>query len=230
MWKMQKNVCKKEYEAVIFDMDGVIFDSEKMVIICWKEVADKYHIKNIEYACRQCLGSNKEAAKARFLEIYGQDFPYDTYKAEMSALFHERCSGGKLDLKPGVKELLSYLKNNGKIIALASSTREQVVRQELTDAGISHYFRELVCGDMVARSKPYPDIYVKACECIGVNPEKAYAIEDSYNGIRSAAAGGLRPIMVPDLAQPTKEMEELAEVILPSLTDVGEYLKTVDKT
>lgn len=218
------------YEAVIFDMDGVIFDSEKMVIICWQEVADKYHIENIEYACRQCLGSNKEAAKAKFLEIYGKNFPYDEYKAEMSALFHEKCSGGKLDLKPGVKELLSYLKGNGKIIALASSTREEVVRQELTDAGILHYFKEIVCGDMVARSKPYPDIYLKACERIGLMPGKAYAIEDSYNGIRSAAAGGLRPIMVPDLAKPTKEMEELAEVILPSLADVGEYLKTLNKT
>lgn len=217
------------YEAVIFDMDGVIFDSEKMVIICWQEVADKYHIENIEYACRQCLGINKEAAKKRFLEIYGQDFPYDDYKAEMSALFHERCSGGKLDLKSGVKELLSYLKNNGKIIALASSTREQVVREELTDAGILHYFKEIVCGDMVARSKPYPDIYLKACEHIGVMPGKAYAVEDSYNGIRSAAAGGLRPIMVPDLAKPTKEMEELSEIILSSLLDVREYLGNLEK-
>lgn len=214
------------YQAVVFDMDGVIFDSEKMVILCWKEVADKYHIENIEYACRQCLGSNKEAARERFKEIYGQDFPYDTYKAEMSALFHERCSGGRLELKPGVTELLSYLRDNGKIIALASSTREEVVYRELTDAGIVDYFQEIVCGDMVARSKPYPDIYLKACECIGVNPENAYAIEDSYNGIRSASAGGLRPIMVPDLAEPTKEMEELSEVILPSLFAVREYLKT----
>lgn len=214
------------YQAVVFDMDGVIFDSEKMVILCWKEVADKYHIENIEYACRQCLGSNKEAARERFKEIYGQDFPYDTYKAEMSALFHERCSGGRLELKPGVTELLSYLRDNGKIIALASSTGEEVVYRELTDAGIVDYFQEIVCGDMVARSKPYPDIYLKACECIGVNPENAYAIEDSYNGIRSASAGGLRPIMVPDLAEPTKEMEELSEVILPSLFAVREYLKT----
>ncbi|MGN0436889.1 MAG: HAD family hydrolase [Lachnospiraceae bacterium] len=220
---MQNKDYKKEFEAVIFDMDGVIFDSEKMVIICWQEVAEKYHIEKIEYACRQCLGSNKEAAKAKFLEIYGKDFPYDEYKAEMSTLFHEKCSGGNLALKPGVIELLTYLKEKGKIIALASSTREAVVRQELMDAGILHYFRELVCGDMVSRSKPYPDIYLKACECIGVEPKNAFAIEDSYNGIRSASAGGLRPIMVPDLAKPTKEMEELSEVILPSLLDVKAY-------
>lgn len=226
---MQKKIGRKEYEAVIFDMDGVIFDSERMVIICWKEVADKYHIENIEYACRQCLGSNKEASRNRFKEIYGQDFPYDTYKAEMSALFHERCSGGKLDLKPGVTELLSYLRSQGKSIALASSTREEVVRRELTDAGIVDYFQEIICGDMVARSKPYPDIYLKACECIGVMPENAYAIEDSYNGIRSASAGGLHPIMVPDLAEPTKEMEELSERILPSLIEVREYLKTLER-
>lgn len=212
-------------DAVVFDMDGVIFDSEKMVIICWKEVAQKYGIENIEYACKQCLGTNKDASRARFKEIYGQDFPYDTYKAEMSALFHERCSGGKLPLKPGVNELLEYLKSQKKKIALASSTRREVVLRELEDGGVLSYFDKVICGDMVERSKPFPDIYLKACEEIGVEPEMAVAIEDSYNGIRSANRAGLQSIMVPDLIEANDEMRDLSKIVLNSLIEVKDYLK-----
>lgn len=218
------NINKKDYNAVIFDMDGVIFDSERLVIECWEVIADKYGVVNVETVCRECLGTNKEVSKRKFLEYYGADFPYDEYKEEMSMLFHERSDRGKLPMKPGIKELLASLKENGKKVALASSTRRQVVIRELTDAGLVGYFDGIVCGDMVTRSKPEPDIYLKACECLGAAPKHAYAVEDSYNGIRSAAAAGLRPIMVPDLAEPTKEMEELSEIILPSLMEVRQYL------
>ena len=86
------------------------------------------------------------------------------------------------------------------------------------------YFDEIVCGDMVSKSKPDPEIFLKACELLNVEPKESFAIEDSYNGMRAAHAGGLRPIMVPDLAEPTEEMEELAEVILPSLLEVIAYI------
>lgn len=100
----------KRFEAVIFDMDGVIFDSELLVIKCWQVVADKYGIKNIEDTCHKCLGLNKDATKKLMLGVYGADFPYDEYKAEMSALFHEQAAGGKLPMKPGVTGLLQTLK------------------------------------------------------------------------------------------------------------------------
>lgn len=214
----------KTVRAVIFDMDGVIFDSEKLVIECWNVVAETYGIENIEAACRECLGLNREAAKKKMIMRYGPDFPYDTYKQEMADLFHNRYSGGRLPLKPGVVELLTYLKNYQIKIALASSTRSQVVMAELRDAGILGYFDQVVCGDMVERSKPAPDIFLKACELLQVEPGQAYAVEDSYNGIRSAYNGGLQPIMVPDLAEPTEEMKELAVTILPTLLDVMEFL------
>ncbi|MBP3543146.1 MAG: HAD family phosphatase [Lachnospiraceae bacterium] len=210
--------------AVVFDMDGVIFDSEKGVIECWKEIADKYGIPDIESACRECLGINATATRERMKKRYGQDFPYDEYKKEMSAVFHGKYDGGRLPKKPGVHELFEYLKMQGMKIALASSTRRETVMQELGDGGLLHYFDEVVCGDMVERSKPEPDIFLKACELLRVNPAEAYAIEDSYNGIRAAHAAGMKAIMVPDLAEPTEEMERLAEVILPSLVEVKKYL------
>lgn len=212
-------------EAVIFDMDGVIFDSETLVIRTWKQVADKYGIPDLEKVCMQCLGTNHEATVKIFQKHYGQDFPYEIYKKEMAALFHEQAADGRLPKKQGVCELLEFLKTSGIKTGLATSTREEVVKRELSEGGLLQYFDVIVCGDMVKRSKPEPDIYLEACARLCVKPENCYGIEDSYNGIRAVKAAGMHPIMVPDLAKPTEEMERLSECILPSLHEVKKYLK-----
>lgn len=218
---MNKNIL---YNAVVFDMDGVIFDSERAVMQCWKEVASRHNIPDIEKAILACTGTTMVRTREIMLNLYGADFPYDEYARESSAIFHSRYDGGRLPMKPGVKELLTFLKERGKKIALASSTRQQVVTDELRDAGIIEYFDRIICGDMVSRSKPAPDIFLKACEELNVSPSDSYAIEDSYNGIRAAHAGGLHPIMVPDLLPADEEMQSLAEIILPNLTSIIEYL------
>ena len=214
----------KFFDAVVFDMDGVIFDSEKRVVECWKVIADKYGVPNIEAACRECFGCNQAVAKERFLKRYGEDFPYAEYKKEMSDLFHERYDNGNLPMLPGVVEILTFLKENNKKIALASSTRRVSVESGLTWAGIIEYFDAIICGDMVERSKPEPDIFLKACHELGVEPRRAFAIEDSYNGIRAAHRGGLMPIMVPDMMEPNEEMEGLSVTIKESLLQVIDYL------
>ncbi len=218
---MNRNIL---YKAVVFDMDGVIFDSERAVMQCWKEVASRHNIPDIEKAILACTGTTMVRTREIMLNMYGADFPYDEYARESSAIFHSRYDGGRLPMKPGVKELLTFLKERGKKIALASSTRQQVVTDELRDAGIIEYFDRIICGDMVSRSKPAPDIFLKACEELNISPSDSYAIEDSYNGIRAAHAGGLHPIMVPDLLPADEEMQSLAEIVLPSLTSVMEYL------
>ena len=214
----------RDFDAVVFDMDGVIFDSERAVMNCWIELAKKYDIKDIEEPYLACTGTTDAKTKEIMLNAYGEDFPYDEYAKEASVMYHEKYDGGRLPMKPGVKEILTFLKDNSKKIALASSTRRQTVVNQLRDAGILDYFDEIVTGDMVSRSKPEPDIFLLACEKIGVEPERAYAIEDSYNGIRAASAGNLRPIMVPDLLPSNEEMEGLAETVLPNLNDVVQYL------
>lgn len=213
-----------KFDAVVFDMDGVIFDSEKKVVECWQVVAEKYNIEEIEEACSACLGLNRVATKEYFLGKYGEDFPYEEYKTEMSNLFHERYGNGKIPVKQGAREILDSLRRNGKKVALATSTRKAVVVDELEAAGLYDFFDAIVCGDMVEKSKPAPDIFLRACECLGVNPRDAFAIEDSYNGVRSAHGAGIRTIMVPDLAPENEEMRGLAEVVLPNLCEVMEYL------
>ncbi len=215
----------KDFDAVVFDMDGVIFDSERAVMNCWLKLADKYGIENIEKPYLACTGTTVQKTKQIMLEAYGDDFPYDEYAKEASRMYHEKYDGGRLPMKSGVIEILDFLKNNGKKIALASSTRKETVINQLRDAKILDYFDEVITGDMVMKSKPEPDIFLLACEKIGVKPNRAYAIEDSINGIRAAFRGGLRSIMVPDLLPADQEMREKAEEVIDNLDNVVLYLR-----
>jgi HAD superfamily hydrolase (TIGR01509 family) len=220
----------KDFDAVVFDMDGVIFDSERATMLCWLELADKYGIKDMEKPYLACTGTNAAMTRQIMLDAYGEDFPYDEYAHEASRMYHERYDGGRLPMKSGVREILDFLKGSGKKIALASSTKKQKVITQLKDAGILDYFDEVITGDMVEKSKPEPDIFLLACKKTGVSPERAYAIEDSYNGIRSAYRGGLRPIMVPDLLPADDEMKDLAEAVIDNLENVVLYLKGYEHT
>ena len=213
-----------DFDAVVFDMDGVIFDSERCILECWVDLADKYGIRDIRKNFLLCTGTNAAKTRQIMLDAYGPDFSYDSFAKEASIIFHEKYDNGKLPMKPGVFELLDCLRSSGKKIALATSTRKESVMHELQHAGILEYFNTVVTGDMVSNSKPHPEIYLKACEKIGADPERAFAIEDSYNGIRSAHAGGLHPIMVPDLLPADDEMKELSEVVLEDLLKVRDYL------
>ena len=222
--KTGKTVMK--YKAVVFDMDGVIFDSERLVLECWTEVAEKMGIRDMDKVYYQCIGVNMAQSKEITMKYYGPEFPYDTFRAEASRLYHTRFDNGRLPMKPGVTELLKFLKENGYAVGLASSTRYEVVHQEIADAGLLTYFQTLTCGDMVKVSKPNPEIFLKACEALKVAPEEAIAIEDSFNGIRAAYRAGMFPVMVPDMVQPDAEMEELAGAIFKDLGQVREWLAT----
>ena len=214
----------KDFEAVIFDMDGVIFDSERCVLECWKELASKYGIEEMEKNFLACTGTTAVKTREIMMNAYGSEFPYDDFAKEASKSFHDKYDNGKLPIKPGVFELLDYLKAKGKKIALATSTRKQTVLHQLEHAGLIDYFDEIITGDMVEKSKPDPEIYLLACEKVGTKLSDAYAIEDSYNGIRSAHAGGLKAIMIPDLLPANAEMEKLSDAILVDLKEVIAYL------
>ena len=215
----------KQVQAVIFDMDGVIFDSERLVIECWQVIADKYEIPDIVEICMRVQGNNRVETAKRFREKYGNDFPYEIYKNEVTALFRERYGNGKLPLKPGVVEVLTELKRKRVPLALASSTRMDIVKLELEEAHLLPYFDAVLGGDMAPRSKPEPDIFLAAATALGVVPENCYVLEDSYNGIRAAHRAGMHPVMIPDMQQPTEEIRGLAEVILDNLMEALEYLR-----
>ena len=216
-------------DAVIFDMDGVIFDSERLVLVCWEKVSEKYGIQGIEEVFMPCIGTNAEKTKEVVLDHYGQDFPFEEFRKEASVLFHEDVNRNGLPVKKGVRELLVYLKEREIPTAVASSTRLEVVTGELKQAGLYEYFKAVMGGDQLKRSKPEPDIYLMTCEKLGVNPGQAYAIEDSYNGIRSSYSAGMKPIMVPDMLPATEEMLQKSIVVLDDLLLVKDYLEEIHR-
>lgn len=217
-----------DIKAVIFDMDGVIFDSERCCLNIWKELAEASGLPDIEPNFYKCIGTTVPVTKQILRDCYGGRIDPDSYMAESSRLFHERYDNGELPVLPGAEEILSYLKEAGYLVGLASSTREATVRLQLGNAGLLRYFDTVTCGDMLKKSKPEPDIYLKACADTGVEPGCAVAIEDSYNGIRSAHAAGMIPIMVPDLIPADDEMRALSYRIFPDLKATLDFFKELN--
>ena len=210
-------------KAVVFDMDGVLFDTERLCMNSWSHVVKKCGMQKIDGVFEQCIGLNDTDTKALVLQQYGEDFPYDDFKKQASEWFWDYIHRKGLPLKTGVKKILPYLQQAGYRIGLASSSKYDSVINHLKRAEIIDYFSVIVTGDMIEHSKPKPDIYLLACRKLGVEPGEAYAIEDSPNGIRSAHAAGMKPIMVPDMVAPDAEMELLSYLICDDLVQVMKY-------
>lgn len=209
---------------IVFDMDGVIFDTETMCTRSWKYFEKEFGVRDTEKTFQLCIGANHEWALDVLRRTQGVDFPAEEFLKKTAEWMRRTIRQDGIPVKKGAKELLSWLREQNAAVALASSTRTATVREELGMAGLLKYFQVIIGGDMVQRSKPNPDIYLCACRELGINPCEGYAIEDSYNGVRSAGSAGMKVLMVPDRLAPTEEMEELAQQILPDLVCVKEYL------
>ncbi|MCR4767074.1 MAG: HAD family phosphatase [Saccharofermentans sp.] len=208
----------RTFRAAIFDMDGLILDSERTVLKCWEAVGQKYGFPDIETYGISVIGKNKTATIEEFERVYGE--PGDRYEKEMRKVYLSM----EVPLKPHTIELLSAMKSSGMKIAIASSSTREEVTTQLTKLGAFQFFDAAVCGDQVTKSKPDPEIFLLACDALGVKPEESLGLEDSFNGVRACKASGLFTIMVPDIIQPDDEMKGLADIILPSLKDVQDFL------
>ena len=210
--------------AVVFDMDGVLFDTERLCKDCWIALSKEYEIPNMEEVYALCIGVNVQATRQIVYENYGKDFPFEEYDRRASEMYNRYIAEHGVPVKDGVRETLEALAKAGVKIAVASSTRREKVLRLLASAGIDRYFTAVVGGDTVTHSKPHPEIFLKACEALGVTPEEAIAVEDSHNGIRSAHAAGMAPVMVPDLLPVTEEMRELSAFVAEDMNDACRWM------
>ena len=195
-------------------MDGVLFDTERIYMECWREAAEPTGLKNVDEISKACIGRTLQGTKEVFEAAkaeQGIDISFEELHEDCSRRFKEKEERDGLPEKPGVHEILEYLKKQGIPVALASSTRKAAVMEHLDRAGITSYFQKIICGDMVEHGKPAPDIYLKA-------------LEDSFNGIRSAYAAGLYTVMVPDQLPPTEEILALVDKKCDSLTELQAQL------
>lgn len=207
-------------KAVIFDMDGVLFDTESVCMKAWDYAGELMGVGKAGYMVLKTLGMNADKAIEIIRDEFGEDFDAVKFKQTGREYSYHYFNTYGVPEKPGLYEILDYLKNKGYKIALASSTNSQSVHHHLKEKDIEKYFDAVICGDMVEKSKPEPDIYLKACAEISENPADCVAIEDSKNGLLSAHRAGMQVIMVPDLWQGEAETDSFLMAKCKNLTEI----------
>ena len=212
------------FKAVVFDMDGVILDSEKIYRKYEFEALEHFGLPldNKEEFCNRIAGGTKHTNKLVFEEFFDTDVDYFTYRDYVSAGVEKHCAEFGYELKPGVKEIFDFLKDRGIKIALATSTDKDRANRFLKPHGLLEYFDYMIFGDVIpaGRGKPNPDIYLKACEMIGTKPEETIGVEDSINGIKSSSSAGLYTVMVIDLIKPEGEDKNIPDEIYDVITEI----------
>ena len=212
-------------KAVIFDMDGLMIDSERVTYNEYvKKLAQLGHHDFTEELYRNCLGKNKQGICQVFIDHYGQDFPMTEVWDDVHVWIDESLRQ-YVPKKKGLVELLEYLKaNNYKTIVATSSGRARV-DEILKNGNLTEYFDDTICGDEVIHGKPHPEIFLTACQKIDVKPEEALVLEDSEAGILAAYDGHIDVICVPDMKYPEQQFVEKVTKIVDSLDEVIDYLK-----
>jgi beta-phosphoglucomutase-like phosphatase (HAD superfamily) len=203
-------------KAVVFDMDGLLLDSERVVLECFIEACHEFGFEPDVEVYYRCIGCNKDRTRQIIMTGYGSDFPYEDVKAS----WHSKSGTRPMPLKHGLLELLQYLDRRALHKVVVTSTQRHRATKMLTEAGILPRFDFLICGDDITRSKPEPDIYLKACEKLNLPPAACLALEDSDTGVLSAYRAGLQVIQVPDLLPPSAQVKALGHTIVASLDDV----------
>ena len=206
----------KDTRCFIFDMDGLIFDTE---LIFMNQLAVAMAEKGYSLSRRvyeDSLGMAGEPLKKLMLSEYGEGYPFEEMGAKAREMVNVIADTVGLPVKPQIRALLEWLKEQGIVCAVASSSSSGAVRHYLEEAGLLSFFQEIIGGEMVEHSKPQPDIFLLACKKCQVSPEHSVVLEDSENGIRAAYAAGIPSICVPDLKWPCKEVQEMVSVIVSS--------------
>ena len=206
--------------AVIFDMDGLVLDTEPLAARAWAEAAAALGVVFDMSLARAMIGRNFADCATMLRAHYAAPYPVDALLGRWHAAYDDVVAREGLALKPGVHELLEWLEANSIPRAVATSTRRERARSKLERTALLPRFHDVVGGDEVARGKPAPDIYVEAARRLGKDVASCVALEDSEPGIRAALAAGVTPIMVPDLHPPSPELVALDVAVLPSLHEV----------
>jgi len=195
-------------KACIFDMDGLMFDTERVFVAAWDYAGEKLGLGKTGYMVMKTMGSNTEGCNRIWRQEFGADFDVAALWDYTREFLEDYYSRHTVTPKKGLYELLAYMKAQGYRLAVASSTKAEKVEHHLRSANVRHYFDAVIGGDMVEKSKPEPDIYLRAAAALGIPPEECYALEDSRNGLLSAHTAGCRVIHVPDLWQPDDVVKE----------------------
>ena len=213
------------FDAVIFDADGTLFDTETLMYEVWVEIGRDMGLSITIPEYLHYVGLNRKAVLDVMRERIGPDFDGADFMVRCVARLSERIEEEGVPLKPGVREILELLHQKGIPAGLATSTHRVRTDRRLELCGLGEYFSAVVTGDEVSKGKPDPEIYCAVCGKLNVSPNACLAVEDSRNGILSAHHAGLKVAMIPDMVPPTAELEEIALQKFSSLLELRDYLQ-----
>ena len=212
-------------DGVIFDMDGTMFDTERMWATFWEPALAALGLPYREGLAEAARGTAGVTTRNVVRQFYGPDCDAEAIVDSLHRVADEVFFSAPVPKKPGLEALLAWLKARHIPMAVASSSREAMIRHNLDVWGLTQDFTAIVSGQHVAHSKPDPEIFLLTAQKLGVEPSRCLVLEDSYNGVRAGAAGGFVTVMVPDLVPADDEMKRLYTMECASLEEVLEKLK-----
>jgi len=207
--------------GVIFDMDGLMLDTERPAVLFWTIAGRISGWEINEETVLRTLGVSGAGTRAIFMQEFGPDFPYDKVKGEYRRLYNEKFEKA-IDLKPGLITLLDHLSSLKIPIAVATSTRHDSAMAKLAVAGIQNKFDVIVGGDEITNGKPSPDIFLLAAEKLGKQPSECVGFEDSPAGLEGLHAAGIRSVFIKDMVEPP---EEILSTVWRRCTDLAEAVE-----
>lgn len=204
-------------KAVIFDMDGLLIDTETHAKIAWQRAAEQIGESIDDETMLSLVGRHIDDCLTSLSDLMGKDLRTLGFMDQVDDIYFSNFMRHGIDVKYGAEFLLKALQEKQVPKAIATSSEKEIAPRKLALAGLIHYFDLVVSGCEVKQSKPAPDIFLLTAERLELDPSECLVLEDSYNGIRAATAAGMHAIMIPDLLPPTEEMEELTVAIYSDL-------------
>lgn len=211
-----------KFNTILFDVDGVLIDSEKIYQLCWISAAKENGYFMSKEQALQLRSLDRTLAKELFLKWYGTKEAYLNIRTSRKIVMQQFLSKNKLTLKAGAIETLKYFKENNFCLSVVTSSDFEKAEKYLNSVGIYDFFTKIISTKSVDKGKPYPDVYLYACQQLNISPKECFAIEDSPNGVKSAHTAGCRTVMIPDL---TPYTDDLADYVDACYSDLNEFLK-----
>lgn len=215
---------KKSIRGVLFDMDGLVLDTEILYSRFWREACGYFGFSMSYEQSLKMRALNRQAGSDMLRSFFGPTVDYDAVRQERIRRMDAFVASEGVKVKPGIRELLDVLKEKGIPTAITSSSPPERIEDYLTSVGLLGRFDKLCSGYQVAHGKPEPDIFLYGAESLGVPAESCLALEDSYAGLLSAKRAGCLPVMIPDLDPPTEQTQPLVYAVAKSGREVAGLL------